>query len=473
MSTNINNTVQHFKKYSDYLRDYKIVNDTVHGSISLSKLATIIIDTKEFQRLRYIKQLSTCNFVFPNAVHTRFEHSIGTYQICKKMLYSLKKNSIIEELNLIKNIAELHNYFLTSKENILLDDYIIELVSISALCHDLGHGPFSHLFDDHFLDHKTNISEENKHHEFRSCKLLTKIIKENKLLREIIPLEHIKFMSNIINPNKNIHTEYIYQIVSNSLNSIDVDKFDYLTRDSKILNINISFNFNRLIENAMIINNIICYPKKVDSDIVNMFQTRHYLHKKVYCHKIVISSLFVIIELLENLDKIINFTESVENLDEFINYTDDYILNIARFFVKTSYEKNNISNIKYIRQMEKMLNIIDTHSFYTLIYYNYIDITTSDEKFDRNIFSSICSAEDIIKYEGTIGFISGKKNNPLESVYLYRSKDPYKTLEILAKSDSSRLMPEKYQEKLLMIFYKHKHNIDIIESLNNLYNDVK
>ena len=123
--------------------------------------------------------------------------------------------------------------------------------------------------------------------------------------------------------------------------------------------------------------------------------------------------------------------------------------------------------------MEKMLNIIDTHSFYTLIYYNYIDITTSDEKFDRNIFSSICSAEDIIKYEGTIGFISGKKNNPLESVYLYRSKDPYKTLEILAKSDSSRLMPEKYQEKLLMIFYKHKHNIDIIESLNNLYNDVK
>ena len=58
----------------NYLKDYKIINDTIHGSISLSKLATLIIDTPEFQRLRYIKQLSTCYFVFPNAVHSRFEH---------------------------------------------------------------------------------------------------------------------------------------------------------------------------------------------------------------------------------------------------------------------------------------------------------------------------------------------------------------------------------------------------------------
>jgi len=448
--------MEHLK---DYLKDYKIINDTIHGSITLSKIAMLIIDTPEFQRLRYIKQLSTCNFVFPNAVHTRFEHSIGTYQICKKMLYNLKKNSSKEEINLIGNIIELKDYFSKTLHENLLDDYIIELVSIGALCHDLGHGPFSHLFDDYFLKDKINLTETNKTHENRSCVLLENIIEKNHILKTIIPKEHMKFIHNIINPDKEIHTEYIYQIVSNSLNSIDVDKFDYLTRDSRMLNINISFNFNRLIETAMVINNVICYPKKVDSDIVNMFQTRHYMHKKVYSHKAVISSLINMIDLLDNLDKLISFTDSINNLDEFIKYTDEYIISISRYL-------SSIMNNENTKKIQKALYIIDTHSFYKLIYHNYIDINSSDEKYEKTVEN-----ENLIKFESVIGFISGKKTNPLESVYLYNSKDPYKYIEILAKSDSARLLPNKYQEKLLMIFYKDKDNNEEIERLIKFYNE--
>jgi len=442
----------------DYLKNYKIINDTIHGSISLSKLATLIIDTPEFQRLRYIKQLSTCYFVFPNAVHSRFEHSIGTYQICKKMLYNLKKNSKKEELNLIGNIIELKDYFSETHNDILLDDYIIELVSIGALCHDLGHGPFSHLFDDNFLKNKPNISEQDKHHEFRSCNLLKSIINKNDVLKSIITNEQIKFIHNIINPNKEIHKEYIYQIVSNSINSIDVDKFDYLTRDSKMLNINISFNFNRLIESAMIINNIISYPKKVDSDIINMFQARHYMHKKVYSHKSVISSLLNIIELLENLDKLINFTESVSNESEFIKYTDDYILNVARYL-------SSIMNNDITKKIKKSLDVIDTHSFYKLVYHNYVDINETDEIYDKTTCYN-----DIVKFESIIGFISGKKSNPLESVYLYNSKEPYKLLQVLSNSDSARLLPNKYQEKLLMIFCKNKNHEEEIKKIIDTFN---
>jgi HD superfamily phosphohydrolase len=424
-----------------YLKDNKIINDIIHGNISLSKLATLIIDTPEFQRLRYIKQLSTCYFVFPNAIHTRFEHSIGTYQICKKMLFNLKKNSKKEELNIIKNIPELQSYFLKNNNEILLDDYIIELVSIGALCHDLGHGPFSHLFDDYFLKNK-DISIEYKYHENRSCSLIKNIINKNEILKSIIIEEHIKFIHNIINPNKEIHKEYIYQIVSNNLNGIDIDKFDYLTRDSKMLNINISFNYNRLIENAMIINNIISFPEKVDSDIINLFQSRHYMHKKVYSHKVVISSLLNIIELLENLDKLINFTEEISNLNEFIKYTDDYMLIIARYI-------SSILNNEYTKKIKESLKIIDTHSFYKLIYYNYIDIDELDKTFEETN-----ETDTVKKYQSIIGFISGKKGNPLESVYLYNSKDPYNSIKILTNSDSVRLLPNKYQEKLLMVFNK-------------------
>ena len=459
----------------DLLKDYKIINDNIHGSITLSKLANLIVDTPEFQRLRYIKQLSTCYFVFPNAVHTRFEHSLGTYQICKKMLYNLKKNSKKEELNVIKNIQELKSYFINKNNTTymcdtddFLDDFIIELIAIGALCHDLGHGPFSHLFDDNFLKNKENIKEENKYHENRSCKILDIIIKRNDTLNHFINQNEINFISNIINPDPQIHKDYVYQIVSNSLNSIDVDKFDYLTRDSKMLNINISFDFTRLIESAMVINNVICYPKKVDSDIINLFQTRHYLHKKVYSHKSVISSLLLIIELLENLDKLINFTQSVEKLDQFINYTDDYILNICRFIIHNKiynldYDKERIDRIKYV------IECLDSHRFYPMIYSNYIDPSSKDDKFYNILFNKI-DENNIVKFESVIGFISGKKNNPLDSVYLYKSKDPYEKLQILTESESARLLPNKYQEKLIMIFYKDTTNIDKIKELRIKFN---
>jgi len=174
---------------NDLLNDYKIINDIIHGSVNLSKLAMMIIDTPEFQRLRYLKQLSTCYFVFPNAIHTRFEHSIGTYHIAKKMLYSLKNKSKTSELNKISEIPELNKYF---KMNKITDNYltpfIIELVCIGALCHDLGHGPYSHLFDDYFLkNNDIQIKDKNFiHHEYRSCMILKNIINFNKNLKNII-----------------------------------------------------------------------------------------------------------------------------------------------------------------------------------------------------------------------------------------------------------------------------------------------
>ena len=64
----------------------KFFNDIIHGTIKLSSIAVSIIDTIEFQRLRNIKQLSTVNYVFPSAVHSRFEHSLGVAYLAKKLL---------------------------------------------------------------------------------------------------------------------------------------------------------------------------------------------------------------------------------------------------------------------------------------------------------------------------------------------------------------------------------------------------
>jgi HD superfamily phosphohydrolase len=442
----------------DYLIDYKIISDTIHGSISLSRLAMLIIDTPEFQRLRYLKQLSTCYFVFPNAIHTRFEHSIGTYHIAKRTLYALRNKSRVSELDIIKNIPELQEYF--KKNNITenyLTSFIIELVCIGALCHDLGHGPYSHLFDDYFLKNIT-INQKNKnyiHHEYRSCMLLKNIINKNSLLSKFIDDNLLQFIFNVINPNSDMHIDYIYQIVSNSVNSIDVDKFDYLTRDSKMLNINISFNYNRLIENCIVINNIISYPKKVDTDIINLFMMRHYLHKKVYSHKGVISSLFLINDLLKYMNEYLKFVDNIDNLDKFILLTDDYILNLGRLY------SQNDTNLKHL------LYKIDTHSLYPMIYSDYIE---PNEEIDEKIKKLIDEDKNILYYENTIGFISGKKNNPLENVILYKTKDPYSNLENLLESDSNKLLPQKYQEKLIMLFRKNNINDNINDNISEIKN---
>lgn len=438
---------------NEYICDYKIISDIIHGSISLSKLAMFIINTPEFQRLRYIKQLSTCHFVYPNAIHTRFEHSIGAYHLCKKMLYVLKNKSKLSELDIIKDIPELQKYF--NKNNIstnYLDNFIIELISIGSLCHDLGHACFSHLFDDYFLKHNRTIDKDNKyiHHEFRSCLILEHIIKNNKILDSIIDDELLKFIFNIINPNPEIHTGYVYQIVSNSLNSIDVDKFDYLTRDSKMLGINISFNFNRLIENAMVINNIICYPKKIDTDIINLFLTRHYLHKKVYSHKSVIASLLLINEILIIMNEYYDFNSYLENIDKFIMLTDDFILTMARF--------HSITNNK----LKNIIDKLDSHNFYTLIYNKYLD---PNDMLNQETMNFINSSDKLIYFENIIGFISGRKNNPLDNVYLYGTKNPYNELSILSKSDSNKLLPNKYQEKIILIFYTHMYDKDKIDEI--------
>ena len=103
-----------------FLQKAKIYRDVIHDTITTTLAATCIIDSKYFQRLRYLHQLGVCYLVFPSANHTRFEHSIGTYHLVEKLLNNIMSNSTINELNksLLK-IPFIKNYVLT---NLNLED---------------------------------------------------------------------------------------------------------------------------------------------------------------------------------------------------------------------------------------------------------------------------------------------------------------------------------------------------------------
>src|ERR1051325_10124237 len=101
----------------------KLIRDAVHGDIEMSSLEVELMDTPEFQRLRGIKQLGTAYLVFPSAVHTRFEHSLGTSWMAHRILESVRRNQTIPE-----------------------DD--ARLVIAASLLHYLTHIPFGHTLED-------------------------------------------------------------------------------------------------------------------------------------------------------------------------------------------------------------------------------------------------------------------------------------------------------------------------------------
>ena len=108
----------------------KTVNDPVHDHIQLAPVYSAIIDGKPFQRLRCLKQLGCASYVYPGATHTRFEHSLGVGHLAEKWADAL----------MVKDR-------LPHEER----EHYSKIVGIAGLCHDLGHGPFSHLWEKEVL----------------------------------------------------------------------------------------------------------------------------------------------------------------------------------------------------------------------------------------------------------------------------------------------------------------------------------
>lgn len=292
------------------------INDRIHGSIEISELAQSIIDTPEFQRLRRVCQTGALQWIFPSANHSRFEHSVGVYHLAKTFAK-----------NLIWNLD------IPKKER------LVELIGIGGLVHDLGHLAFSHLFEKYLKSVGINF-----HHEELSQKLFKKICKEYNIK---LSKKEIELILNIIHPkntwNKGIIWEktkigkWIYQIVSSPVTGVDVDKFDYLIRDSVVCGINISFDFDRIIKMGRIYQDELVFPWKLRFNIFEMYFSRYQLHQRIYHHKTVLSLEILINKIFMELNKIYNFKKMINNLD-ILQLTDNIIFN---------YDNKIVRNILY------------------------------------------------------------------------------------------------------------------------------
>ena len=327
-----------------------------------------IIDTSEFQRLRDIKQLGIASMVFPSATHTRFEHSIGVSHLAGLMVQHLRNEH----------------------PELKITDRSIELFRIAGLLHDLGHAPFSHMFDNHIVPNLDKKYFQNDphfalEHEERSCLILEQMVLKYNLA---ISKKELNFIKRLIVPQKE-DTTWEYQIIANQVNDIDVDKIDYIQRDSFHLNLGYAGQYTRILELGRVIDKQLCYPKKLKFEIYSLFHTRFRLHKEIYNHPVSKAYEFMFTEL---------FCETMKE------YPDVKFIDLTESLILARYKRSpaSASIIKQIdqRQHPKLLE-------------EYVGIKKINDFTNKT---------NLIKHY-KIGFVGKNKTHPLNSVWFYSTKN--------------------------------------------------
>lgn len=223
-----------------------IIKDPIYRFVTINDFFKPIIDSPEFQRLRYCKQLGFDYLVYPSAVHSRFEHSLGVMHLAGVLIRVLREYVEI-----------------TEEEE--------QLVKLAGLMHDVGH--FSH---SHFI--------RSEDHELRSIILLKQINNRIKILTE----KQIEQVSDMILGKYQDKEEksFLYEIINNE-KGIDVDRLDYLQRDSYHTGMPL-FQPDYIIECTTVEKGRLCWKTKAKTEIERMYTTREKMFQTVYRHKTVV-----------------------------------------------------------------------------------------------------------------------------------------------------------------------------------------
>ncbi|MBN8860912.1 MAG: HD domain-containing protein [Sphingobacteriales bacterium] len=249
----------------------KIINDPVYGFITIDNpLIFDIVSHPWYQRLRRIKQMALAHLVYPGAVHTRLHHSLGAYHLMCNALAELKSKGID----------------ITAEEN--------TGAKIAILLHDIGHGPFSHALE--------SVLMENIHHEELSLLLMKQL---NEQFRGQLETA-IDIFTNAY-PKK-----FLHQLVSGQL---DVDRMDYLTRDSFFTGVSEGvIGYDRIIKMLTVYNGELMVEEKAIYSIEKFLVARRLMYWQVYLHKTVLGAEMILVKILERAREIgLQDESSIEN----------------------------------------------------------------------------------------------------------------------------------------------------------------
>ena len=239
------NFKENFRLQSIELNEKRVIRDAIHDYIHVDHLIIWrLINSREMRRLRRIKQLGGTYQVFQSAEHSRFVHSLGVYQVVRRML----------ETECLTNA---------------LSDYDKLCVMCAGLLHDIGHGPFSHSFE--------GVFEEN--HE----DMTVRMILEESEVHDILVSLYKQLPQDVASIIQHTHPNRILiQMVSSQL---DADRMDYLLRDSYMSGTTYGhFDMSRILRTMRIRDGKIVYKESGVQAIENYILARYHMYWQVYYH---------------------------------------------------------------------------------------------------------------------------------------------------------------------------------------------
>ena len=278
MSPSQHHTSAKHKKHLDIL-------DPVHEYIKVLDHEIAIIDHPLFQRLRRIRQLSGVYLTYPSAQHTRFEHSLGTMHIADQAGRTLIEKSMMSTDELF-------------------------LLRLAALLHDVGHGPFSHLFEEVLRRSHTSHEEFGKRliHESE----IGDILSENGYDKRVIT--DIAFGTS--------KYQYMNSIISGVLSA---DMMDYLRRDSYFTGAQMGrTEHQRIIQAFVVHKNELAIDQSALYSFESIMHARYQMFKAVYFHRTVRAADVMLLEALRLSDDVLGFTKF--DLQKIPNLTDEPVL---------------------------------------------------------------------------------------------------------------------------------------------------
>ncbi|XP_027362816.1 deoxynucleoside triphosphate triphosphohydrolase SAMHD1 homolog [Abrus precatorius] len=417
----------------------KHIRDNVHGNIFLEPIFLKFVDTEQFQRLRDLKQLGLSHMVYPGAVHSRFEHSLGVYWLAGKAIDVIKKYQGSE-------LGIEHSDVLT--------------VKLAGLLHDVGHGPFSHTFEHGFLPLVLNGSTWS--HEEMSVKMVDHIVDQHNIDMDPELLKKAKEMitSSSNNYPSQRENQFLYDIVANGRNGIDVDKFDYIVRDSRACGLGCNFQPERLMETMQVMDDEICYRAKDYLTVHKLFATRADLHRTVYTHAKVKAIELMVIDALVKANPYLHIASSIHQPSDFWKLDDSILKTI---------ESSSQQELKESRDLIMRIRRRDLYQFCN-------EFSVPKERLDdfRSITPQdiVCSQtngitlkeEDVAVSNVKIDLTRGREN-PLERIKFFKDYESRENFRI-ADDRISHLLPAFYEDIIVRVYSKKP---ELVEAVSNAF----
>jgi hypothetical protein len=259
--------------------------DPIHDFVRVNSNELKIIDTSIFQRLRRIRQLSGAHLIYPGAQHTRFEHSLGVMHIASMAGHALNEKGIVSSDN-------------------------IQNLRFAGLLHDIGHGPFSHIFEE--LLQKRKMSHEDMGRDIILKTQIGDLISANGFNKKLIT--ELAFGDSKF--------QFMNEIISGALSA---DIMDYLLRDGYFTGAeHAKIDHNRLTYSLDVYKNKLALEKSALVNFETMMISRYQMFKAVYFHKTVRAGEVMLLESMYLAEEELGLSSI--SLDEYLKLTDEVIL---------------------------------------------------------------------------------------------------------------------------------------------------